>query len=155
MPTGVLALLNLESFPTQNVFAAVPNEPVVTTPDVVVINGKLAVEPIAPALVIFPCEWLVSAAPISVRDQEYAAEPFTDLVVDPIVIFLAVPQVAVVIAEEPLNDVPLIFLAVAKVVAVPALPEMLPLIVLLKVFVPVMVWFVSSVVNLPEPPIAT
>ena len=85
---------------------------------------------------MFPCEWLVAAAPMSVRLQEYVVEPFTDLVVLPIVMFLAVPQFAVVIDWEPLNEVPLMFIAVAKVVAVPALPEMLPVIVLEKVLTP-------------------
>ena len=61
-------------------------------------------------------------APISVNDHVTFAEPSTDLPVDPIVIVLAVPHVEVVIFAEPLNEVPLIVLAVCKVVAVDALP---------------------------------
>ena len=37
--------------------AALPNVPVVSTPLVVVIIGKLAVVPIAPPLLMLPCVW--------------------------------------------------------------------------------------------------
>jgi hypothetical protein len=50
---------SLASFPWQNVLAVVPKVPVFTTPEVVVIRGRLAVAPTAPALVIFPCVWEV------------------------------------------------------------------------------------------------
>ena len=48
------AVVNLVSFPSQNVAAPVPNDPVVNTPEAVVIIGKLVVEPIAPAFVMLP-----------------------------------------------------------------------------------------------------
>ena len=51
-----------ESLPWQKVFADEPNEPVVNTPDVVVITGRFAVEPIAPAFVMLPCECEAAAA---------------------------------------------------------------------------------------------
>ena len=44
----------------------------------------------------------------------------------------------------PLNDVPPIDLAVCSVVAVAALPLMLPIMVLVKVLVPVKVWLPAS-----------
>ena len=56
---GVLASDNLESFPWQKLLAVVPKVPVVTTPEVVVIRGRLAVEPTAPALVMLPWAWEV------------------------------------------------------------------------------------------------
>ena len=60
--------------------------------------------------VAFPEPFTETAAPVLVA-SESAIE-----------IFLAVPQLAVVIFAEPLNDVPLIVLAVASVVAVAELP---------------------------------
>ena len=58
----------------------------------------------------------------SVHDT--AADPFTLFPEPPMVIVRAVPQLAVVMLAEPLNDVPLI---VRAVVSVAALPVMLPL----------------------------
>ena len=52
--SGVLASDNLESLPWANVPEVAPKEPVVKTPEVVVIIGSPLVLPIAPALVIFP-----------------------------------------------------------------------------------------------------
>ncbi len=46
-------------------------------------------------------------APISANDHDIFALPSTDFPVEPIVIVLAVPQVAVVIAALPLKLVPL------------------------------------------------
>ena len=85
--------------------------------------GAVPVTPVTvPILLVYP-EGLVAAyAPISARDQETFAEPFTDFPVLPIVIVLAVPQLAVVMFADPLNEVPLIFLAVCNVVAVVELP---------------------------------
>ena len=51
---GVLESDNHESLPCANVPAVVPNEPTVIKPAVVVIKGKVAVEPILPSFVIFP-----------------------------------------------------------------------------------------------------
>jgi hypothetical protein len=51
---GVLASDKRESFPWQKVFAAVPKDPVAITPLVVVIKGRFAVDPIAPAFEILP-----------------------------------------------------------------------------------------------------
>ena len=94
-------------------------------------------------------EGLVAAyAPISARVQDTFPEPLTDFPVLPIVIVLAVPQFAVVILAEPLNDVPLIVLAVCNAVAVAAFPFMLPAIVLENVLVPAHVW--APVVTTPE-----
>ena len=64
--------------------------------------------------------------PISPADHDTSPAPFTLLPVLPIVIVRAVPQLAVVISVEPLNDVPLIRRPVCKVVAVSALPVTLP-----------------------------
>jgi hypothetical protein len=66
------------------------------------------------------CE--AEAAPISLKLQLTFALPFTDFPVLPIVIVLAVPQLAVVIFAEPSKEVPLIVLAVRNVVAVAAFP---------------------------------
>ena len=58
---GVLASDSRESFPWQKVPEVVPNEPTVSTPEVVVMIGRPLVEPIAPALVMLPCEWFALA----------------------------------------------------------------------------------------------
>ena len=64
----------------------------------------------------------LGSAPISASDQLTSPLPLTDLPVLPIVNVRAVPQLAVVISAEPLNDVPLIERAVCSAVAVAALP---------------------------------
>src|SRR5574343_941959 len=51
---GVRASLKRESLPTQKLVAPVPNAPAVRTPLVVVITGRFAVVPIAPALLMLP-----------------------------------------------------------------------------------------------------
>ena len=72
--------------------------------------------------------------------------PSTDLVVPPIVIFLAVPHCAVVIAEDPLKEVPLIFLAFCSVVVVEALPLSEPVILINLASLPV----IEPVIEVPE-----
>lgn len=52
----------------------VPNVPVVKTPDVVVMTGRFAVEPIAPAFVMLPCACAVGAA-LTTDSEEYADVP--------------------------------------------------------------------------------
>jgi hypothetical protein len=56
-------------------------------------------------------------APISTAVHVTPPLPFTDFPVSPIVIVLDVPQLAVVMSEPPLKDVPLMFLAVVRVAA--------------------------------------
>jgi hypothetical protein len=70
-----------------------------------------------------------ACAPISVKEKETSADPFTALVLVPIVMFLDVPQLAVVISAEPLNEVPLIARAVASCVAEVAVPANVAVIV--------------------------
>ncbi|MGL4855001.1 MAG: hypothetical protein ACRC37_07080, partial [Lentisphaeria bacterium] len=70
-----------------------------------------------------------AGAPISDKDQLTFALPFTTFVVLPIVIFLEVPQFAVVMLAEPLKFVPFIVLVVVSVaaeVAVVAFPDKAP-----------------------------
>ena len=81
---------------------------------------EIAHVPVAPAP-------FVAGAPISASDQETLAEPLTDLPVTPIVIVLAVPQVAVVILAEPSKNVPLIVLAVYNYTACSAVPLKKPI----------------------------
>jgi hypothetical protein len=59
-------------------------------------------------------------APISAKDQDTFAEPFTDFPVLPIVNVLAVPQYEVVMFALPSNETPFIVLAVSNIVAVSA-----------------------------------
>ena len=51
---GVLESESLESFPWQKLLAVVPKEPVVIAPAVVVMRGRLEVDPILPSFVRFP-----------------------------------------------------------------------------------------------------
>ena len=60
---GVRASLNLLSLPWQNCPADVPKAPTVRTPLVVVMIGKPDVDPIAPALVMFPMADCVASDP--------------------------------------------------------------------------------------------
>ena len=94
-------------------------------------------------------------APISPKVQATAALPLTDFPVEPIVIVLPVPQLAVVISAEWSNEVPLIFLAVA-VAAVPVkLPVTFPVTFAVKVpsndAFPAQSTLNNSVFNSPEP----
>ena len=63
-------------------------------------------------------------APISDSDHATSAPPFTDFAVLPMVRVRAVPQFAVVMLPVPSKLVPLIWRAVASLVAVAALPVM-------------------------------
>lgn len=63
------------------------------------------------------CVCEAAAAPMSARVHVYVVLPFTDLVVEPIVMFRAVPQFVVVMLADPLNEVPLIVRAVVSVAA--------------------------------------
>ena len=60
---------------------------------------------------------MLPKAPMSDNDQVRLVDPFTERVVPPIVMLRAVPQVSVVIFALPLNDVPLMVLAVVNVAA--------------------------------------
>ena len=85
-------------------------------------------------------EPVVLGAPISDKDQLTSPEPFTDLPVEPMVSVRAVPQLAVVMLADPLKFVPLMERVVWRVVAVPALPEIEPVIVEENVLTPATVW---------------
>ena len=90
-------------------------------PSTVVVIDALSVPSAAKERLVIPDSevWLcdAGAAPISPIDQLTFAEPLTDLDEFPICIFLAAPQLAVVIFPVPSKLVPLIVLAVANFVA--------------------------------------
>jgi hypothetical protein len=140
------AVTGIVMFPLPSNDVAVPVAPpeiamVLAVASLVAVAALPVQEPEEPET--FP---VIEAFIVAGRFNVTLADPLTDTAVPVLVpseseidMFLAVPQLAVVIAEEPLKLVPLMFLDVFSVVAVAAFPSMEPVMTEENVLVPSMV----------------
>ena len=127
---------------------AVPAGRVVKTPPVVVTTGKCAVALIAPALVMFPCAWLLGALPLAVPVKLAVIVPAEKFpLASRATMALAVLAFVAVVAE--LATFPVVLICASFVSTMAALAEMSALTMPLMVAASTSWWMVAGVTSSP------